>query len=335
MDIEDLLHPVSPETPCGPDPDDYESNKELYNEFPQLELLIEGEIKNGIKSSPRWVEAQAKASEMAAKTKHLRLACVLAECGLNNEGLEGFRDGLRLVRQWCSDYWDHLYPKEGRSTLVEALDQPRFLIKPARVLISNAEAGKFSFEDYERAAENEKSLDKEVASHARLVLASFRATPPQIWRAVLQTAKDSLGHAREIESVFDERGGRNEQLSLSNLKDFFGRMVEALEPLAAEPDNEKAAADEPSLAVSTNSGVPSSAPSGTLITRSQAAAQLEQIARFFEINEPSSPVPFLLRRAQRCIGMTFMELVDELANDKSHAEQVLKPPSSEAETSDE
>ena len=33
----------------------------------------------------------------------------------------------------------------------------------------------------------------------------------------------------------------------------------------------------------------------------------------------------LLRRAQRCVGMSFFELINELANDRAQAELILKP----------
>ena len=52
---------------------------------------------------------------------------------------------------------------------------------------------------------------------------------------------------------------------------------------------------------------------------------LDKVALFFEQSEPASPVPLLIRRAQACIGKSFMDLLDELAIDRSQAEVVLKP----------
>ncbi len=98
MDIEPLLNPVSPELPCGPDVDDYDAEKDLYEAFSQLKVQLEGEMKNGELQSPRWPAIQEKALELATKTKHLHLAVILTESGMMNEGLAGFRDGLSLIR---------------------------------------------------------------------------------------------------------------------------------------------------------------------------------------------------------------------------------------------
>ena len=62
-----------------------------------------------------------------------------------------------------------------------------------------------------------------------------------------------------------------------------------------------------------------------IASREAAIRQLDKIITWFETNEPSSPIPFLLRRAQRCVGMSFFELIEELANDRSQAELILKP----------
>ena len=58
---------------------------------------------------------------------------------------------------------------------------------------------------------------------------------------------------------------------------------------------------------------------------------IDSVITWFATNEPSSPVPFLLRRAQRCVGMDFFELINELANDRAQAELILKPSSPDGE----
>jgi type VI secretion system protein ImpA len=60
-------------------------------------------------------------------------------------------------------------------------------------------------------------------------------------------------------------------------------------------------------------------------SRESAIKALDKVIDWFEANEPSNPVPFLLRRAQRCAGMNFFELISELANDRAQAELILSP----------
>lgn len=40
---------------------------------------------------------------------------------------------------------------------------------------------------------------------------------------------------------------------------------------------------------------------------------LEQICAYYELFEPASPVPLLLRRAMRLVTMNFLEILEDLA----------------------
>lgn len=325
MDIEHLLKPVSPELPCGPDIDDYELERGLYEAFSQLKAKLDGEMKNGMLQPPKWQDIQESAMALAASTKHLHLGAILTESGLMNEGFEGFRDGLRLIHCWSRDFWSQLYPREIRHTLIDSLASPRFLLKPKRVQIAKAAGGSFCFEDYEAALEDKDSADNDTANHAKLVLGVFKDTPREQHLQNLALIEASLEHARAIENTFDDLGGSVESVSLSNLRDLLSRMVTALRPLTTE-------VAMVASANGTTEGVGGAVVSasgfnfgGSIGSRDQAAEQLEQIARFFEKSEPSSPLPYLLRRASRCIGKNFMDLLDELATTKDHAQQVLSP----------
>jgi len=325
MDIEHLLHPVSPEQPCGPDLDDYDLEKDLYEAFSQLKVRLEGEMKKGELQAPRWPDIQVSALELASKTKHLHLAVILTESGLMTEGLSGFRDGLKLIHSWTRDFWPHLYPLDVRNTLIESLASARFLLKPKRVQLAKGPGGSFSFEDHERAIENRDSADTELSNQARLVLGTFQDTPRGVHVENLEVVSEALEHARQIEELFDSQGGLENSVNLADLRDLLSRMSGVLKPLAMEPENEKGEASSTKGSDSATSDTDFIA-SGTKVTsRQQAAEQLERIACFFEQNEPSSPMPYLLRRAQRCIGRNFLELIDELAQTKDQALQILSP----------
>jgi type VI secretion system protein ImpA len=322
MEIEPLIEPVSPELPCGPDPEDYESDKELYEAFSQLKARLDGEMKNGVKQPPRWPEVQKEALQLAARTKHLHLAVVLADCGLSLDGFSGFNDGLSLIRNWCENFWTHLYPLEVRHTLVDSLSYPRFLTKPRRITLAKGPGGTFSFEDYEKALEDERSDDSQAANQARLVLGTFQTTPRDQHAANLGVIEQALENVRAIEGIFEDRLP-DEPANLMDLRDMLNRMAEAIRPMTTEPSRETTEATDIVGAASNGGGRQTFG--GSINNRQQACEQLESIARYFEKNEPSSPLPYLLRRARRCIGMSFMDLVDELASDKNHALQVLKP----------
>jgi type VI secretion system protein ImpA len=51
---------------------------------------------------------------------------------------------------------------------------------------------------------------------------------------------------------------------------------------------------------------------GAIQSRQDVVRLLDRICEYYTRTEPSSPLPFLLRRAQRLAEMDFLEIVDEL-----------------------
>lgn len=67
--------------------------------------------------------------------------------------------------------------------------------------------------------------------------------------------------------------------------------------------------------------------------REQAVKLMEQLCAWFEENEPSSPVPYFLRRAIRSVGANFMELMADIApQSRDQLQTVLKPGSPNSAT---
>src|SRR5436190_1639945 len=54
---------------------------------------------------------------------------------------------------------------------------------------------------------------------------------------------------------------------------------------------------------------------GTINSREDASRALERICEWIERNEPSNPAPLLIRRAQRLMSKSFMDIIRDLAPD--------------------
>ena len=52
---------------------------------------------------------------------------------------------------------------------------------------------------------------------------------------------------------------------------------------------------------------------GRIETPQDVIRRLDEICEYYARREPSSPIPHLLRRAQRLVGMNFVDLMKELA----------------------
>ena len=54
---------------------------------------------------------------------------------------------------------------------------------------------------------------------------------------------------------------------------------------------------------------------GKISTRKDAVKALEEVCDYYESNEPSSPLPLLIRRAQRLASKNFLDILRDLAPD--------------------
>ena len=61
-------------------------------------------------------------------------------------------------------------------------------------------------------------------------------------------------------------------------------------------------------------------------SREDVLRVLDQVCTYYELFEPASPVPFLLKRAMRLVEMNFMEIIEDLAPDSmGHIEMITGP----------
>jgi type VI secretion system protein ImpA len=327
MDLTALHAPVSDTAPCGAD---LENNYDPR--WGQINALAAGEKKDGITQPPKWTEVRDLALELARETRHLRLGVILTECATHLQGLTGLRDGLALLRGWCENLWDNIYPagtledqRDFRPPVIEALNYPSFLVRVRAVPVSQSAGGRFSIADLETAAAADMN-DPDAANQARAVQGGFSNTPKETLLAAREALLQALDHTRAIENMFDDKFGSGYGVNLGDLRDTLSKMNSRLDPYCAteaEASGESASAGESGGALSTGGNA--------IASREAAIRQLDKVIAWFETNEPSSPIPFLLRRAQRCVGMSFFQLIEELANDRAQAELILKPQAPAAE----
>jgi type VI secretion system protein ImpA len=63
---------------------------------------------------------------------------------------------------------------------------------------------------------------------------------------------------------------------------------------------------------------------GAIRSRQDVVRALDRICQYYARTEPSSPVPFLLRRAQRLVEMDFLQIIDELTPQaRAHLETIV------------
>ena len=114
----------------------------------------------------------------------------------------------------------------------------------------------------------------------------------------------------DIDSLWREKSG-DEGLSFGNatraLKKVSAILIEFVPSAAGGDTDEDGSAGEGS----------GSAPvaSGAINSRADVIRVLDKICEYYAVQEPSSPIPLLLRRSQRLVEKSFLEILEDMVPD--------------------
>ncbi|HET8935613.1 MAG TPA: type VI secretion system protein TssA [Polyangiales bacterium] len=352
MDDTSLLAPIGAEAPCGPDLEydpaflALESNLEAA--FTDRAVGPEGEA-----TGPDWKRISADASALFKRTKDLRVAVTLTKAWLNQDGVRGLHRGLHLVQQLLSLRWGSVHPQIGaqgdtegimRVNALRGLCDGRTVITPLRsaTLLRARGLPALSLRDLERAVSG--AVDKQSEPNApdmTVVEASFIGCDLDELERTWTIASEALASANALEQLFQEHGTPamlrlNELIAqLEAVDSQLGPRVRARRAsLLAESQPEPELADaQPGAAGNghhngNGATTVARAPSvpGAINTRADVVRELDRICAYYDTHEPTSPVPMLLRRVKRLVGMSFFEIVRELAPSGMSEIETLRGP---------
>lgn len=324
LDVDQLLSPISDESPSGDD-------LEYEPEFGALERAAQGKAEQVMGDEvvaaepPEWSEVFEQAQELLGRTKDLRIAVHLARAAVNRKGVPGLADGLALIRGLLEHFWDTVHPvldaeddndPTFRVNSVLPLSDKAGLLGDILVmpLVSSRAVGRFSLRDVRVAKGELHALpDQENVPDAALIHAAFMDVDLDTIQEDAQAIDSALESAKQIDAIYIENvGGANSPelagllAELKMLKIVYAENLLARGVGVEMPEGEGAAGGgEPGAA----------AISGEVRSREDAIRMIEKICSYFERNEPSSPVPMLLQRVKRLIPMDFLEIMAELTPD--------------------
>jgi len=336
IEVEKFLGEISPEAPCGEDL--------TYDPaYLELERLARGTEERQVgdvvvpAEEPNWREVANAALALLERTRDLRVILYATVAALRVEGLPGLRDGLALLRATLERYWETLHPQLDpddpdpieRVNLIAALVAPesnlgdpyRFLRRIREApLCDSRQLGRFCYRDIQLArGEIAPPSGGEAPPDASQIEAAFQDTDPELLQDTARAANEALEHLQAIDAFLTETLGASEAPNLDaarSLLEQIGRELadqlsrRGLAAPAAEA--ETPAGEAPQAAAKEEAAQP---PSGEIRSPQDVIAALERICRYYEANEPSSPVPLLLRRAQRLVSKSFVEIIQDLNPD--------------------
>jgi type VI secretion system protein ImpA len=324
IDINALVAPISEEAPGGPDLT-YDAD------FLALETASQGKSEQqfGDKvipaEDPDWRDMRLRAEALLARSKDLRVAVLLARALMRMHQVEGLATGLELLKELLSRYWDTLHPELDhednddpmmRLNALGPLADPETFLRDIRNMnvVASPQHGRVTVRDVLVATGKLPPTGEGGLTESQIsaILHAVAAENPAPLEAALASARSVVA----LEAVLSDKGVITQAPDLRPLND----MLQALTPLCtAVLDTGEGAAEEGSAG---GGGEARARPPGQIATREDAIRVLENVCKFIEQTEPSNPAPLLIRRAQRLMSRSFVEIIQDLAPES--LEQIQK-----------
>lgn len=351
IDVNALLLPVSEEAPCGEDLE--------YSGLMDLERAAQGSAEQELGSrgaddqgkryivaarEPNWAEVRELALALAQRTRDLRVVLFLLRALVRTDGFRGLRDGLALLRGTVGQFWDCVYPlidpddqdPTFRVNTLASLDDLDTMLRPLREapLVSSPAFGRFSLRDLAVARGEIPPAEGAEPPTQATIEAAFSSIDLDDLQERASTIAEAVEHVRAIDAAVTEKLGAGNAPGIEKLPQLLAEARRVLgEQLARRGvggtlDTEAASAGGGGS--SPGPGMATRAPlTGEVSSREDVLRALDRVCEYYRRQEPSSPVPVLLERAKRLVGMDFLAIIKDLAPTGLHEVETIRGPTEE------
>lgn len=355
-ELEPLLVAVSPESPSGTD-------LEYDPDFSRMEKAAQGTPdqefgSTKIEGAPAdWDEVRGAAISVLKRSKDLRAATYLAEADLFRTGISGFRDALQIISVFIEQFWETVYPQLDadddddptiRINALAGLCKVGGVIGQLRVtpILTSRSVGRFSWTDCAIAkGDIPVPAGMDSPTTQKQIDAAVQTCDPKEFEDMVQAVEDCMKFAAAIENGFSDRLGPaigpNLELLTKELKAINRFQKTWVAARKAIGDSDAPDASDDSMVESGTgstgdsehrpfSGAHQMAKGPFVITRREDVIEgLDKIINWLEKNEPSSPLPMLLKRAKRLSTMSFLDILRDISPDGLTQAELISGPEPE------
>ena len=335
MDPVSLLVARADDAPSG-------ENLEYDPEFVEMELAAqpgeESQFGDTVKEAEGadYGEVAEKALAILERSHDLRAAIFLGEAMLATSGLTDFADVTAYVRGCLEQYWDSCHPQldedddDDPTMRINAVQnlcgQPGGQSGPSPVyralrnapLSESRGFGRFSFRDVEISeGRAQPRAGEDAPANSANIAAAFQDSDPEVLQRRLTAVKAIRDDLKAISAVFDDKTpGQGPELDpliklAHDIHTTLKRFAGGDEPAEAEAASDDGAAPEGEAAPESGAAAPRAV--GGIASRSDVTNALDRVIDYYQRNEPSSPVPILLKRAKRLVNADFMTIMKDMA----------------------
>lgn len=324
--LDALLAPIDGGSPTGPDLE-YDADFLALERAaaPKAERVMGDEVKAA--EEPDWKEVAEMALALLRRSKDLRVAVHLSTAWLRTSGMPGWAAGMGLIRGLLETFWDGVHPqldaeddndptaRVNAVATIGSLDGTLAYFQTTP-FVQSPRLGRFALRDL-RIASGELKPSAPAKGEASTppsmteIEACCMDCPEEELADAVEAINHSLEHVRAIDRVFSEHVGtagpdlKPLLADIQELKKFLDAQFARRQPQAV------AGGDAAGGGATDTIGV--AADNGRINSPQDVLRRIDEICDYYARAEPSSPVPMLLRRAQRLVGMSFVDLMKDLA----------------------
>jgi type VI secretion system protein ImpA len=304
---------------------------------------------------PDWRDVEAQALALLDRSRDIRIIAQLAVARLHTQGVVAYAAGVGLIASLLDSHWENVHPRLDpeddndptmRANAVLGIGHPGRALKLLREvpLARSRRAGAFGWREIALAlglieADPEAEPPTEAA-----VTAAFADSDPA-WLQSVRDAVSGLGRdLKAINAAFEEKAGYGTSPDLTRLEKQVADMQRVMDrfktlpaedaPLIEEMPEEDDEADAPTGGGAAPAPVGAARRAGgggfasvmalrEVGSREEALHLMELACAYYEQHEPSSPLPLLIRRAQRLADKNFLDILRDLAPDGVHQAQMI------------
>ena len=314
LDVDSLLAEIPGGSPGGPYLE--------YEPIGELERMAAGRAGQRLGDQvapveePDWPAIRDRALQLFGQTHDLRVAVVLTRALIRTEGIAGLADGLQLIHAMLARGWETVnpplylgpereYDPAVRMNALAPLAHGEGLVREVRnAVLVTGPLGRVTVRDVQVALGKLPAAAGEAGRGLAEVAAAIKAAPER-HPTLADALRAAIGHLKAIHALLL---GKDEPGLAINL----APVVEVLKSTLPACDNAPAA-DSATVPVPAKESGP--AVRGVIRDRDEAIHLLEAICQFFERTEPTNPGPLFMRRAQRLLNKSFVDIIQDLAPD--------------------
>jgi type VI secretion system protein ImpA len=321
IDVEALLGPVSSDSPTGPDL--------AYDpDFIALETAARGKAEQQFGDTviaaedANWRQVKEQSEALLQRSKDLRIAMLLVRAATRLENVEGLSAGLLLAHGLLSRYWDDVHPQLDRDdsndptmrmNALAPLADAETLLRDIRAayLVESPHHGRVSFRDMLVAAGKLQPAPGTAVSSVPEIEGIIRVAGSDNPKP-LQAAVECLQTVESLESLLTEKDVLGSSPDLRPIKEILQTAKPLCLAVLGRSDGTEAEIQGQGEAQAARGRA---AAPGEIRSRDDVVRVLDNVCRFIEQTEPSNPAPLLIRRAQRLMSRSFLEIIQDLAPD--------------------